>query len=149
MHVDERGLFCKRMYTRTDVSKGEQKVPVLKALEGWTRVMICGKTTGVCYLAGYPRAPMVFNLTLYWLMLHPSFTVWSNVQLHLELEAYCKPENMDFKNFVLDNVLDWILLEYTKVVTLLLPPPPWYDTSLGDELKINCYIYSLYVEDIC
>jgi len=32
--VDERGLFCKRMYTRMDMSKGEKKVPVLKAPEG-------------------------------------------------------------------------------------------------------------------
>jgi len=31
---------------------------------------------------------------------------------------------MDFKNFVLDNVLDWILLKYTEVITLLLLPPP-------------------------
>jgi hypothetical protein len=32
--VDETGLFWKRIYARRDISKEEQKVPVLKAAEG-------------------------------------------------------------------------------------------------------------------
>jgi len=60
LSVDERGLFCKRMYGRTDMSNGERKVQVLEAPEGWTRVVIRGKTTGVRCLAGYPRATTVF-----------------------------------------------------------------------------------------
>jgi hypothetical protein len=56
----------------------------------------------------------------------PIFTVWFNDQLHSELKAYCKAENMDFKNLLmLDNAPGHLpviqtILKHIKVI--FLPP---------------------------